>query len=579
MNSNIIETTGISYLKIFLGKTKKIDSPINQRDKYPIWDGEILLYNSEKFLVDNLYCRVPVQVKSSLSEQVCKEKVSYPIKKVELEKYADDGGVLFIQVLFNENDEKNFYMNLLLPADIYEILSKLKKTQVSVNVPLQIVDKPDEVITICKNYKIHSKLQAQIPKKIDIKKINGPVELVSYSYINNINDLVTKQQYAYAKLGEDFFGYVGKYVNKSLAGVVKISIGTDNRIYYDEIVEIITADEHYYMLGKYVRIQDNKIIINNELIDDNIIPALNDLEFVCDLLENKNIIIGKKRTIFSFKKTDEIENKIKIAKNRVLYFKSALEVIKKVGLSLNVANIKKVIADEKLICDIRNIVINGQTVSFDNENERFVDIVNVLNQKYLIYFVKNKTGYKGYNFIKDEIVLKNLFVEEDNAQLSRYFNMKADVLHTTKLDFDEIKKEIKLATKNEYTISFISNLVLEFIKCYDITYQIMYLDIAEYINKLIRNCDGYSEAYYLLNKYQMLRRRKRLSNEEIKNIKKIKIDNLNDLNIVCACCLLCDDYDEFSLYYEKMNEEEKNIFKSWSIYKFYKSSKIETDEI
>ena len=122
--------------------SKKIDSPINQRDKYPIWDGEILLYNSEKFLVDNLYCRVPVQVKSSLSEQVCKEKVSYPIKKVELEKYADDGGVLFIQVLFNENDEKNFYMNLLLPADIYEILSKLKKTQVSVNVPLQIVDKP-----------------------------------------------------------------------------------------------------------------------------------------------------------------------------------------------------------------------------------------------------------------------------------------------------------------------------------------------------------------------------------------------------------------------------------------------------
>ena len=570
MNSSIIETTGISYLEIFLGKARILDSQIKKRDKYPIWDGEILMYNSTNFSSKNLYCRMPVQVKSSLKENPEKGKSSYSICIDDLKKYADDGGVLFIQVIFNENEQKAFYMNLLLPADILEILSKVKPSKKHTNIYLERVNKAEEIITMCKNYKIHSKLQAQIPKKLDLKYFDGPIELYSYSYINSIKDLLTKPQYAYAKLGSDILGYVGKYINSGLDRIIKINVGTNKKTYYDKIIEIITAEEHYYTIGNYVRLQDNKIIICNELIDDNIISSINDLEFVCDLLENKNIKIGNKKTELLFEKEETITAKIKIMKDRIYYFKSALETINNIGLSAERANIKKVMDDEKLICKIRDIVLNGNKVYFENEKDKFLNVIDVLNQKYLLYFIKDNEGYKGFNYISDTLVLENLVVKEDNAQLSRYFNMKANILCNLNLNFEEIKKEMNCVTKNEITISFISNLLLEFINCYDLTRKKVYLDIAEYINKLIRNCAGYSETYYLINKYQMLKRRKKLSNEDKKNIIKIKVDNLNDINILCACCLLCDDNDEFQLYFDKLDTNQKEIFKSWSIFKFYK---------
>ena len=99
-----------------------------------------------------------------------------------------------------------------------------------------------------------------------------------------------------------------------------------------------------------------------------------------------------------------------------------------------------------------------------------------------------------------------------------------------------------------------------------------YIEIAEFINKLIRKCDGYGEDYYLINKYQMIKRRKKLSSEDIKSITSIKINNINDLKVVCACCLLTDSIEEFQLYFDKMGEDDQSIFKTWAIYKFYEDT-------
>lgn len=574
MNTDIIETSGISFLNIFLGKTRLIKPAVKQMDKYPIWDGEILMYSDTSFSADKLYCRVPVQVKSEFSDKLDREKVHYQIKKSDLEKYAEDGGVLFIKVIFNDSDKYSIYMQLLLKGDIIDLLKNSKKDSYTKGIVLDKVNYPKEVITICKNYKIHSKLQAQIPLDYDKIKYDNKTEFVFYSYINNVKDLVDKEQYAYAKLGHDVLGYAGKVKNESLFRVIKITIGTSNKKYYDEIIETITEKEHYFMIGKYVKLENNRLIINNNLIDDNIVNAINDLEFVYDLLENKNITIGKEKTSFEFVNDNQFDEKIKVSKDRVIYFKSALDIIRKVGLSVKVANITKVMSDEKLICDIRNIVVNKVNVEIDEERDSFVNIIDVLNQKYLIYFARQngKKTYKGYNYIDDDIILKFLVVEDDQAQLSRLYNLKAELLCNINMDFEKIKKEIKLVTKNDITVSFISVLLLEFIKCYDLTGDNTYIEIAEFINKLIRKCDGYGEDYYLINKYQMIKRRKKLSSEDIKSITSIKINNINDLKVVCACCLLTDSIEEFQLYFDKMGEDDQSIFKTWAIYKFYEDT-------
>lgn len=571
MNSTLIENVGISYLNIFLSKAKNILPVIHQMEKYPIWDGELLLYKSEKLVNDDLICRVPVQVKSEKKDIIKLDTTTYSVEKEHLIKYADEGGVLFIKVIYNESGSNKIYMNLLLKSDIIELLDKSKQSSKTKNITIPAINEVKEVITHCQNFNIHSKLQAQMPQNLDLSSIKGQLEIVSYSHINDIRDLVTKDQYAYAKLDYNMYAYVGKFKNQKLTGAINISVGTERKKYYSEIADVITANDRYFEIGKYVRLYNEQLIITNNLQEDNIINTINDLEFVLDILENKNLKIGDKSIYLNFECDKKINDKIRTTKEQIIYFKNALEIIEQLHLDISKANINSVIKDEKEICSIRNI-INGQKIIFsDKEFDKFVNSTDVLNQKYLIYFVKNIDGsYSGYDYLNNDIVLKYLIVhEKTEVQLSRYYNLKSNILVDTNIDENKIIKEIQKSTKNEYTMAFITVLLLEFIKCYDVSKDIKFLNIAEKINKLIMNESLYNTNYYKINKYQMLKRKRTLSKQEKKDILTIKIDNQKDFYIVCSCCILCDQYEEFEEYFKQLNEEEKKIYKSWSIYYFY----------
>lgn len=571
MNSTLIESVGISHLKIFLSKAKIILPAINQMEKYPMWDGELLLYRNERMLNDDLICRVPVQVKSEKSDKLESDITTYSVEKEHLIKYADEGGVLFIKVVYNENGDSKVYMNLLLKSDIIELLNKSKPTSTTKSITIPAINDVKEVITHCQNFNIHSKLQAQMPQNLDFSSIKEQLEIVSYSHINDIRDLVTKDQYAYAKLSYNMHAYIGKFRNQKLSGMINIFAGTESKKYHDHITDVITASDRYIEVGKYVKVYDKQLVIANNLQDDNILNTINDLEFVLDILENKNLKIGDKTIHLNFDSDKNIDDKIRTTREQILYFKDALDVIKLLHLDINKANIDSVMKDEKEICSIRNI-INGQRIIFsDKECDKFVNSTDVLNQKYLIYFVKNADGtYDGYDFLNNDIVLNYLIVHEvTDVQLSRYYNLKADILVDSNIDENKIIKEIQKSTKNEYTMTYITVLLLEFIKCYDLSGDIKFLNIAERINKLIMNEPLYSIDYYNINKYQMLKRKRLLSRQEKKEITMIKVNNPDNLYTICSCCLLCDQYEEFEEYFEKLNNEEQEIYKSWSIYYFY----------
>lgn len=580
MNSTLIENVGISYLNIFLSKAKNILPAIHQMEKYPIWDGEIILYKNERIINKNLICRVPVQVKSEESDKIDLKATTYSVDKEHLIKYANEGGVLFIKVVYNENGDNKIFMNLLLKSDIIELINDSKPAFKTKSITIPAINNVKEVITHCQNFNIHSKLQAQMPQNLDLNSIKEQFEIVSYSHINDIRDLVIKDQYAYAKLNYNMHAYIGKFKNEKLSGVINIFAGTENKKYHDSIIDVITASDRHIEVGKYVKIYDKKLIIVNNLQDDNILNTINDLEFVLDILENRNLKIGDKIIYINFDSNKNINDKIRTIKDQIHYFKEALSVIKLLHLDINKANINSVMKDEKEICSIRNI-INGQKIVFnDKECDKFVNSTDVLNQKYLIYFVKNTDGtYDGYDFLNDDTVLNHFIVHEvTDIQLSRYYNLKANILVDSNIEEDKIINEIQKSTKNEYTMSYITVLLLEFIKCYDLNNNIKFLNIAERINKLIMDEPLYNISYYKINKYQMLKRKRSLSRQEKKEITMIKINNSDDFYVVCSCCLLCDQCEEFEEYFKKLNNKEQKIYKSWSIYYFYKKYLKELDE-
>ncbi len=135
------------------------------------------------------------------------------------------------------------------------------------------------------------------------------------------------------------------------------------------------------------------------------------------------------------------------------------------------------------------------------------------------------------------------------------------------LKTEDIIKEIKSTTKNETTNVYINNLMLEFIKAYDLNNDKNYLSIATEINKILRKQRNfYNENLFKINKFQILKRLNKLSASDKNNILKMKLGDNEEKMFKCSCCLLLDDYDEFMIYFDTLSNEEKKLYCNCAIF-------------
>jgi len=572
MNATQIEEMGINQLEHLFLRTKLTRPVLKKIDKYPIWDGEIIVYKSQNMDKENISFRIPVQVKSELIK-VKQNTEKYSVSLSDLEKYSTEGGVLFIKVIYDEeNDKSYFYMKNIMKGEIVEIIENATKNQKTKQIELNEVS-IDDIIPLCKNFDLHRKYQMQLPVISSDSKMQKGKEIYTFGYINQINDILKNEQYAYVKTDFDLYAYVGKINFDFIYSTNYVSIGTSNKKYYDKVLIIYEKDNQSIKINDYVTIKNKKICISNSInLNASLESTIYDLEFVLDLYQNKNIKIGNNECIyFEFdSKTESLESKIKMVVNNLKYFNGAAKVLTRLNIPLNLIETKYVIDDEKDICKIDEIINNNKLIALKNiESETIVDSVKILGYVFLIYFVRQENGaYKGYNFLYDNYVYNNLVVEDNGkVQLSRYFNLPCEVLSNMILKKEEVIKEMKNTTKNETTNTYINNLMLEFIKAYDINNDKNYLFIATEINKILRKQrDFYNEALFKINKFQILKRLNKLSESDRNNILKMKLDDNKEKLFKCSCCLLLDDYDEFMIYFGALTEEDKKLYCNWAIF-------------
>ena len=250
--------------------------------------------------------------------------------------------------------------------------------------------------------------------------------------------------------------------------------------------------------------------------------------------------------------------------------KGAAVVLKRLNFPSNKVLLKDVIEDEENVCKVDQIINNGQLMKLENiDSKTVINPINILGYVFLIYFIEQEDGtYKGYDFIHDELVYENLVVEEvERIQLSRYFNLPSEILSKLIINEKEIIKELKQCTKNDITNTYINNLMLEFIKAYDINHDKSYLNIATEINKILRKQRSfYNEDLYKINKYQILKRLGNLNKEDENIIRRMKLDDTKDKTFKCSCSLLLEDYDEFNIYFDFLDLETQKLYSGWAIY-------------
>lgn len=573
MNATQIEEMGINELEHFFLKTKVIRTNLKKMDKYPIWDGEIIVYKNQNFDKTNIAFRVPVQVKTELFQKEKNDIEYYFINLSDLEKYSTEGGVLFIKVIYNENDDRSdFYMKNIMKGDINDILKSASKTQKTKKIELIKVT-IDDIIPLCMNFNLHRQLQMQLPTISNDYQMQNISDIHTFGYINQVNDILKTDQYAYVKTGFNLYAYVGKVKFDVIYNTDFVEISTKNKKYYDRVISLFEKDKKSIKINNYVEIRNQKLCIsNNDNLEATLEDTIYDLEFVLDLYKNKNIKVGNGDYIYFEFESDEkqIENKIIQVENNLKFFKGAATILQRLNIPLNLVKIKNVIDDEKNVCRIDEIINNNQLIVLKNvESKTIVNSVEILGYIFLIYFVRQENGaYKGYNYLHDNFVYNNLVIYDNGKiQLCRYFNLPSEILSKMILKPEDVINEVKNTTKNETTNTFINNMMLEFIKAYDMNNNKKYLFIANEMNKILRKQRSfYNEDLFKINKYQILKRLKKLSDVDKKNILRMKLASNKETLYKCSCCLLLDDYDEFLIYFDTLIEEEKKLYCNWAIF-------------
>ncbi|MFW5669891.1 MAG: exportin/importin beta family protein, partial [Acetivibrio ethanolgignens] len=159
---------------------------------------------------------------------------------------------------------------------------------------------------------------------------------------------------------------------------------------------------------------------------------------------------------------------------------------------------------------------------------------------------------------------ENVLISADNGDMiSVHLAMKkSDFLLISNIDYNMIIKEI---TQQEYTETIdplVTMFVLNGIMAFDESKNADLYDMLVKVSHWqIEKCGN--DINYL-NNYQLLKRNRKLTIEEISKLNTIKMEN-QDLHIKLGASILLESNTEIDAYWRKLDDEQKELFRKYPI--------------
>lgn len=108
------------------------------------------------------------------------------------------------------------------------------------------------------------------------------------------------------------------------------------------------------------------------------------------------------------------------------------------------------------------------------------------------------------------------------------------------------------------------NLFIELLASYDINKNEKYYNMANLIcNKLLEV--NPNNKYGIINKFQLLKRKGDLTEEQLKELDNM-LNNNSDKMLICAINILLENKYQAKKVFKDLTEEEKNVFENFPIY-------------
>lgn len=581
MNSIKIEMGAVLALKNVIQLNDLMKEYINDNDKEPSWDGFIYLYKSDDMKAENIKYRIPVQVKGKNQENLLKkQRISYPVEYKHLRNYYKDGGAFYVVVAISDDKRKTtIFYNALTTVKLNALLknSEKKKPDQTKNVVLERLKNDDDklLFKVLSQFGLDREQQGSgegeiIEKVINIDVINKVDSIRVTSYLTTNEEEILKMVssgelclYGYRSDVDMWFPFdLEQQKDMRLKKVLQIdkTLGIDRQVYYNNYLV-----EREYSKDPIIRVSENLTIdlLGGKLnfnMHGNIKSLKRDVDFLYAILNGNTFWMDNKQVS---EYTDvKLPADLKANMEMITDFYNALEEI-------------------EFSCDKRTDEFN------ENNWKAVTKLINVYHRKIKL---KEDDKSEWYIWWWDEKIIPILIVKDENdkTQIVNWIGKEGYAVFTERetggqsrlpkgllfkrdiwerlYDVDEeiLLRDIEKSDYSERTLNDLYMFFVEILAAYDITRNEKYFDMAQLLSDKLLQVDENNE-YGIINKLQLLKRKRELSEDEISVLEKLE-ENTNDSMVRSAVNILLENKHNAKKLVNQLSEEDQATFKQFPIY-------------
>jgi len=582
MEKDQIEERSVSAIKNEIAKYNMLKPGLETGDKRISWDGYITVFNKNRNKKGWSY-DIKVQVKGHEVKKFKKGNITFSIEIEDLKNYQEDGsGTLFFVVYMIDYQTTKIYYANLLPVDLNYILSNIKPNQKTKSIKFRPVCEATQssLKNICLNFVENSKKQMGTPI-MDLEKLSNVARVgfkVTADKDKVFDYILNNDVYSYAYLDDN---------------ISKVALPKGEMVMISHTVnaDIKVGDEIYYNKYEFQRMKNGEQInigkgvifnLNTKKADFKFKGSLSDriadIEFFLALVNSKKLSINGVVLDFPPYKKDINETKVIIKE-----WEERLTNLKLIKKTFENFNINFTLDIDKLEEeDINNLYmfvdIFGKDKIVKNKNITKTGLYNIKIAKYkiLIWATISKEGIiHCYDYFGDLSDIVNLVLVREGEQptpedaTSPYLMFTPeDILSSSNLNVESIKKSIEGISRLKKQSQYISNFMLNILNAYDQdTKRKDLLDLSEYICNKLLSYDKKSISY-IINKMQIIKRKRELVEEEKAEIYNIKetLKKDSDYNMFqCGIAIVLGNKTDYEYFYNQLNKTQKKDFGKFPI--------------
>ncbi len=550
---------------------------LSTNDKSISYDGYFELYKSGNHNKGNYEDIIYTQIKGRTDDKgqyINKQRIMYKVSTADLRVFSQkEGAIYFIVFITSDRRRKEIFYSTLYSSKIKSYLQHVDEKQGSKNIVFTKMKKTGEALySILVQFSNESRKQGSIHTQI----VKNMIPL------NNLATLKDLRLEAHAFAVKDEFDLLRKLTAGEICiyGSVPetpyqfpIEWSDDNVFYLNRELPVpisVNGVEYYKSIGVsrgadrelgMARLSDNILfeIPTARFVFravSNIDEIKKDVAFLRAVIENKRFqFADQTQEMPQIELTTDLEESLVFFEELAEIFTDAELKIEKRFEQYTEEEIKAV---TKLVRIKRGEFISLLPEEITHYDWKFGDkyiplIVGIMDDgtcrfKNAIY------NTEGMHYITEDDV--------NYYKVLAFGYLEKEVVENLYLyDACALMKQVEMVDVNEVTRGELNKAVLRMIQVYDSHHNVDMLEVAKALCYKLQ--DG--SPLYKINKLQIKKRIKQLSDEELRELDEI-INSCNDSSIICAAYILKGESARAKEMLSDMDEEVRKQIEEWPIY-------------